>query len=161
MKNLPTHLKDPAQTKHQRLYDTVNSLISFLEEKYMQTKDPNEWGDKSPCCNAQWFVSKSTLKGTRVICNNCGREKFPKSDEPKVTKYDREECRKCGLQRGTIGSTGTMCQRGGLHEFKEEPPHWESDYAAIWERYFASHYREDINDVRQDILELIRELMKV
>src|ERR1035437_7536377 len=33
----------------------------------------NDWGDKSPCCNAQWFVSKSTLKGTRVLCNNCGK----------------------------------------------------------------------------------------
>jgi hypothetical protein len=31
--------------------------------------------DKSPCCNAPWAKSVSTLKGTRTICNACGKER--------------------------------------------------------------------------------------
>lgn len=127
--NLPTHLKDPAQTKHQRLYDTVNSLISFLEEKFPQSDEPKEeWNENVETCSGcdiQWKkIGKS--------CPVCFKPP-EKRISPPYPEYHPDDCK----------------------------PHWESDYAAIWDKYYNNNSRYCAEDARQDILELIRGLMKV
>jgi|ERR1035437_7460745 hypothetical protein len=149
--NLPSHLKDPAQTKHQRLYDTVNSLIDFLEEKFPQPDEPKCFDGE---CNHDDCCGK--------IPENC---KHKKSDEPKYVKVDKDMFKNMKLDIKVIPS-GRIdycvdCDEEHGYDCPKDTPHWESDYAAIWERYFDNksfNYLEE--EVRQDILELIHGLMK-
>src|ERR1035437_6243085 len=60
----------------------------------------NDWGDKSPCCNAQWFVSKSTLKGTRVLCNNCGKVRNEPKKKLTLAQKFEEYRQKMGSGKG-------------------------------------------------------------
>lgn len=39
-----------------------------------------------------------------------------------------------------------------------DKPHWESDYAKIWDKYYSTSYSGEA--MRQDILELIRRVVK-
>jgi len=89
-------------------------------------------------------------KMKRVECEGVGDNNgfyemsFPKSDEPNC-------CKDCGTQ---VEDTQQMtpCEHCPCHT-----PHWESDYAAIWDKYDASY---QFGAMRQDILKLIRGLMK-
>lgn len=42
-----------------------------VHDEYVEAA--KDW--KSPCCGAPWFTSKSTRWGTRLVCNQCGKEK--------------------------------------------------------------------------------------
>jgi len=75
-------------------------------------------------------------------------EKFPQSDEAKC-------CEKChGYEEYC-----SYCPCHTLSTPKSDivTPHWESDYAAIWEKHYNDDY--DMYCVRQDILELIRKIV--
>jgi len=108
-----------------------NELVTLLEEKFPQPDEPKCEYCKHGC----------TFAGN----NPCACPCHTKSDEPKC-------CEKCDGKEKRGQATYLKC----IHPYCPcHKPHWESDYAAIWER--------DLYDpivVRQDILELIKGLMK-
>src|ERR1035437_7863929 len=126
--NLPSHLKDPAQTKHKRLYDTVNSLIDFLEEKFPQSDGDTPLCYKVGCNNFLYKGETYEHDGKEY----CSPEHCLQSDEPKkycVASWDVNPhskpnfyCENCRLEMK-------------YNEKRECTPHWESDYAAIWDEY--------------------------
>jgi hypothetical protein len=124
MKNLPPMLREPSQTKHKKLYDTVNDLIDYLEEHY---EPENE------------FVG--TINSVSKVFTPAGGA----SPSNKATKCCDGECHH-----------DDCC--GKIPENCNHKPHWESDYAAIWERWYENGEEKYPEKVRQDILELIRGL---
>jgi len=98
----------------------------------------------------------TTVDGTRVQIIPDIRDTIQK------TKSDEPRCG-CGEQKcigGAEVEIGGVCHRPNNPCF-QLTPHWESDYAAIWKKWYGSEDGYNLDDMRQDILELIRKIAKV
>jgi hypothetical protein len=102
------------QTKHKKLYETVNKILDYLDEHY----EPEDE-----------FVGTIDSKSLNFVGAS------PSNKATKCTHHHTNGY-KCGL-----------------------PIPWESDYAAIWERYQENDFNYGHAKLQQDILELIRKIV--
>jgi hypothetical protein len=141
----PLQLPNPKSTKHTELYKAINVLI----DKYNDEEHPMlVSGGASPS-------NKATLAG---IPNN-----YTSAMGEELDKHPSVDCprRKCLLDGGRYCSRNQHLECN-CARLPEETPHWESDYAAIWDKH-KSLYDDDrvsVENLRQDILELIRRTVK-
>ena len=142
--NLPSKLEEPLQTKHKRIYSTVNKILDYLDEHY-EPEEENEYigtinseskvftpaGGASPSNKATNYMQV----GKTIECGHCNAKDYGE-----------------GLKQAERVIPNFVCACE-CHK----KPHWESDYAAIWERHDEGY---GLIGVRQDILELIRRIVK-
>jgi hypothetical protein len=146
--NIPRHLDSPVQTKHRKIYETVNKILDYLDEQY-EPKEERETPIGGSQCNDCYDGDHIQCSGGACECS-CRTPKERArlggaSPSNKATKIDIEE------------SGYDFLKKQKDRMLSDKRFHWESDYAAIWERY-----RDDgryIGDVQKDILELIRKLV--
>lgn len=101
MKTLPTKLKDPKQTKHRKIYETVNQLIDFIEYFIRSTEQ---------CCSCGG-CARHPNKKIEVVpspridwCGDCQKEHgydCPKDKQwcscPFPTSLNDDDCDSCAL----------------------------------------------------------------
>src|ERR1035437_8773177 len=176
--NLPSKLELIQMANDRAISSKVNSLISFLEEKFPQPDGDTPRCDKVGCNNFLYKGETYEHDGKEY----CSPEHCLQSDEPKK-KFDcpycgTKGCKMCFRQvedeptdSYTVWKRENECARCGLlegtHPVDKCPvfmspatkPHWESDYAAIWQRWYREiKYTPEM--IQQDILELIRKIVK-
>ena len=125
-------LPNPKSTKHRALYERVNEISEILESGR----------NNIPFLDAVMSGASPSNKATKEVLEYAWtpKNKCEFLDHQPAWCGDSYACATCGLVF--------------IPKVKENP-HWESDYAAIWNEYdnSAAYYAEDL---KRDILELIR-----
>lgn len=155
--NLPTKIKQDSynpESRKDEIIGTVNSLISFLEEK-----------EKSNGYSISYEVAPDLVAGGGGSLGNQLASTQP--DEPKEETWSVQRQNLLvalqkfkGIPLDILDSAYLAGLEASQLIQRKEPPHWESDYAAIWYNYDNNVYSSGSDGVRQDILELIRRVAK-